>query len=141
MSSRTQIHETTHKMIDDYGVFGSGPGSFEAVAQFELGERFTTWTSWVHNDYLEFYLTFGKLGGTILIALIVIFTLQCIATLLEGSARYLKWFAVLAIAGVSTHAILDFPLQVYSILSLFSLITAVILTYQAHPHTCRLSRE
>ena len=51
MSSRTQLYETTLKMIDDYGKFGSGPGSFEAVAQFELGEPFTTWQSWVHNDY------------------------------------------------------------------------------------------
>ena len=41
MSSRTQIYETTLKMIDDYGKFGSGPGSFEAVAQFEIGESFS----------------------------------------------------------------------------------------------------
>ena len=30
MSDRTPIYETTLKMIDDYGLFGSGPGSFRS---------------------------------------------------------------------------------------------------------------
>jgi O-antigen ligase len=38
MSSRTQIYETTLRMIKEYGNYGSGPGTFEAVAQFEIGE-------------------------------------------------------------------------------------------------------
>ena len=116
MSNRTQIFEVALRMINEYPIFGSGPGSFEAIAQFELGETFSSWVSWVHNDYLEFYLTFGKLGGAILIALTVILALQFLATFLEGSARSVKWFALLAIIGVTVHAILDFPLQVYSIL-------------------------
>jgi O-antigen ligase len=41
MSNRTQIYETTLEMINDYGFFGSGPGSFEAISQFELGNGFT----------------------------------------------------------------------------------------------------
>ena len=49
MSSRTQIYETTVNMIDYYGKFGFVPGSFEAVAQFEIGESFPTWHSWVQN--------------------------------------------------------------------------------------------
>ena len=133
MGSRTQIYETTLKMIDDYGKFGSGPGSFEAVAQFELGKLFTRWESWVHNDYLEFYLTFGKPGVTIIIALAVILTLQLFATFLESSARSLKWVCFLALAGVGAHAILDFPLQVYSILSILTLIIAAMSIYKPIP--------
>ena len=104
---------------------------FEAVAQFELGEVFTKWQSWVHNDYLEFYLTFGKLGGAILIALAIILALQYLASFLEGSARSLKWFGLLAVVGVATHAVLDFPLQTYSILTLLTLIAAAtFMTYR-----------
>ncbi|MDA7676457.1 O-antigen ligase family protein [bacterium] len=128
MSNRTQIFETAIKMIDEYGLFGSGPGSFEAVAQFELGEIFTTWQSWAHNDYLEFYLTFGKIGGAILIALAAILALQCTRIILEASTRPLIWFCLLAVIGVAIHATQDFPLQVYSILTLLTLITTVILT-------------
>jgi O-antigen ligase len=76
MSGRTEIFETTFKMIDDYGFFGSGPGTFEAVIQFELDKTLTTWASWVHSDYLEFYLTFGIIGMAILNALAVILALQ-----------------------------------------------------------------
>ena len=37
MGSRTVIYDTTIKMIDDYGKFGSGLRSFEAFMQFEIG--------------------------------------------------------------------------------------------------------
>ena len=141
MSSRTQIYDVTNKMIDEYPIFGSGPGSFEAVAQFELGETFTTWASWVHNDYLEFYLTFGELGGAILIALTVILALQFLATFLEGSARFLKWFGLLAVVGVATHAVLDFPLQVYSILTLLTLIIAATSASKTAPRPRRLTAK
>ena len=70
MSSRTLIYETTLKMIDDYGKFGSGPGSFETIIQFELGSILSEWESWVHNDYLEFYLTFGKAGGVLMCCIV-----------------------------------------------------------------------
>ena len=43
------------KLIDDYGMFGSGPGSLKAIIQFEMGGILSRWESWVHNDYLEFY--------------------------------------------------------------------------------------
>ena len=109
MSSRTQIYETTLKMINDYGKFGSGPGSFEAIIQFELSGILSQWESWAHNDYLEFYLTFGKLGGAILISLTVILVLQFLATFLEGSTRILKWFGLLAVIGVAIHAVFDSP--------------------------------
>lgn len=135
MGDRTQIYDVTNKMIDNYGVFGSGPGSFEAVAQFELDEKFTKWTPWVHNDYLEFYLTFGKPGAAILIALAIILALRYLASFLERSARSIDWFALLAVAGVATHAIMDFPLQVYSILTLLTLITVIIFTsFLSVPH-------
>ena len=125
-----EISELALKMIDEYPIFGSGPGSFEALAQFELDKSFTSWQSWVHNDYLEFYLTFGKPGVGIMIALTVIIALQYIGIFWEGSAGSLKWFGLLAVVGVATHAILDFPLQVYSILTLLML-TVAILTYRS----------
>ena len=81
MSNRTQIFETTYEMIDDYGLFGSGPGTFEAVAQFELSDTFPRWESWAHSDYLEFYLTFGMPGGALLITLVVTLAVQYLVKL------------------------------------------------------------
>ena len=141
MSGRIQIYDVTNKMIDEYPIFGSGPGSFQTVYMFEIKSKFdnlffeemsgrrldrinkesSTWASWAHSDYLEFYLTFGKPGVGIIITLIVTFALQFLASFLKGPSRSLKWFCLLAVAGVATHAIFDFPLQVYCILTLCTL--------------------
>jgi len=134
LKGRSVISEVAIKMIDEYPVFGSGPGSFEAVAQFELGSSFTVWESWVHNDYLEFYLTFGKVGGTILIGLILITTLQIIVNFWDGTNRNLQWFCLVALLGAAIHAIMDFPLQVYSILILLIIICNPIVSYKTDPN-------
>ena len=131
IKGRAKLFDMASKMIDEYPIFGSGPNSFEAIAQFELGEKYTHWESWVHNDYMEFFLTFGMPGGSLLIALAIILTLQYLATFSEGTARSFKWFGFLAIVGVATHALQDFPLQVYSILTLLTLIAAIILPYRS----------
>ena len=115
MSNRIEIYEITMKMINEYGHFGSGPGSFEAISQFELNEYYKSWQSWVHNDYLEFYLTFGIIGGSILLLIVLAFILQI---LIKSNLRIniIKWFGILSLLGVFAHAMGDFPLQVLSIL-------------------------
>ncbi|MDB4668550.1 O-antigen ligase family protein [bacterium] len=133
LKGRSVISEVAIKMIDEYPVFGSGPGSFEAVAQFELGEGFNSWESWVHNDYLEFYLTFGEVGGAVLIAIVVVFVFQYFISCFACSAKVLGCFGLVAAIGVATHAIMDFPLQVYSILTLLTVISTAIVTNKTEP--------
>ena len=116
MSNRTQIHETTVKMIGEYGKFGSGPGSFEAVAQFEIGESLTAWQSWVHNDYLEFYLTFGKAGGSLMCCILFFLTVSATLILFFKPQKAVTWFGLMSLLGVAIHAAGDFPLQTLSIL-------------------------
>lgn len=125
MSSRTQIYETTVKMIDDYGKFGSGPGSFEAVAQFEIGESFTTWQSWVHNDYLEFCLTFGKAGGSLMCCILFFLTVSATLILFFKPQKAVTWFGLMSLLGVGIHAAGDFPLQTLSILIPVCIITTM----------------
>ena len=95
LSGRTQIYVVTNKMIDEYPIFGSGPGSFEAVTQFELGEKFNEWVSWAHNDYLEFFLTFGKPGCAIIITLTVIFAIQFLALFFRSQSPKSQMFWIL----------------------------------------------
>ena len=115
--SRTQIYETTLKMIDDYGKFGSGPGSFEAVAfSLSWAEYFTRWESWVHNDYLEFYLTFGKAGGSLMCCILFFLTVSATLILFFKPQKAVTWFGLMSLLGVGIHAAGDFPLQTLSIL-------------------------
>ena len=116
MSSRTQIYETTLKMIDDYGKFGCGPGSFEAIIQFELGGNLSRWESWVHNDYLEFYLTYGKAGGALICCTLFFLTISGILILFFKPLKTITWFGLMSLLGVAIHAAGDFPLQTLSIL-------------------------
>tara|TARA_Y100000746_G_C15323877_1_gene374843 strand:- start:203 stop:583 length:381 start_codon:yes stop_codon:yes gene_type:complete len=114
-------------MINDYGKFGSGPGSFQTIIQFEIGDSLTVWESWAHNDYLEFYLTFG-LPGSLIISLII-FTLLAkiiLKFLLKNNYRLLIYFGTIALAGVSIHALVDFPFQTHSILILVCVISTLI---------------
>ena len=133
LEGRSSISEMALKMINEYPIFGSGPGSFETVAQFELGETFTTWESWAHNDYFEFYLTFGEVGGVIIVGIIVLLIMQSITIFLRNSIGSLQWFAILAMVGLVTHAIMDFPLQVYSILTLLTVIGTAVVTNKTAP--------
>jgi len=116
MSSRTQIYETTLRMIDDYGKFGSGPGSFEAITQFELGDILSRWESWAHNDYLEFYLTFGKAGGSLMCCTLFFLTVSATLILFFKPIKTMTWFGLMSLLGVAIHAAGDFPLQTLSIL-------------------------
>nr|ADI22500.1 hypothetical protein [uncultured verrucomicrobium HF0500_08N17] len=128
MGGRTGIFKVALEMIDDYGFFGSGPGSFESVMQFEVGES-SRWESWVHNDYIETILCFGIPGTCLLLGIIgALFIAQSI-NLFFGHQKPLIWFVLLSLIGVAIHAVGDFPLQVYSILIIVTLITAVISTY------------
>ena len=132
MSDRTQIYETTLKMINDYGNFGSGPGSFEAVAQFEIGESLTSWQSWVHNDYLEFQLTFGK-AGTVLICCILFFlAANAILILFYKPKKALTWFGLISLLGVFIHAAGDFPLQTLSILIFVCILSSLLTAPQKY---------
>jgi len=116
MSSRTQLYETTLKMIDEYGLFGSGPGSFEAITQFELGGVLSRWEAWVHNDYLEFYLTFGKAGGSLMCCILFFLTVSATLILFFKPQKTVTWFGLMSLLGVGIHAAGDFPLQTLSIL-------------------------
>ncbi len=134
MSNRTYIYEVTNKMISEYPIFGSGPGSFETVAQFELGGTFPFWESWAHNDYLEFILTFGKYGTLIIILLAAVISLQAIIGIFFTNNRNLLIYGLVALIGISIHAFRDFPLQVHSILFSIVLITAIISTSSNEDH-------
>lgn len=124
--SRDAIYETARKIPGDFPVFGTGPGTFEAVFQLYRSSTDEYWPTQLHNDWLETLITFGW-TGSLLIAL----TFGCVL---------LRWFVPggiqanwrmtallwLALAGCMFHARYDFPFQIYSILLLFLLECAIL---------------
>lgn len=125
LSERKHIYELANTMINSYVLsniqpspYGSGPGSFETVLQFELNEQNARWESWCHNDYLETLLTFGIPGA---IVILIIFTLQPLILFLKliySRQGIFYYFAIISFLGILVHAAVDFPFQVYSIFTL-----------------------
>ncbi len=129
-SGRIQIYETILKITNDYSIFGSGPGTFETIIQFEINETMNAWHSWAHCDYLEYYLTFGLIG-CINIGLIILIYLIIIFRRLANKS-FLFFCIIIGFIGTFIHAIVDFPLQTYTILTLLIILSAIIMPPKKH---------
>jgi hypothetical protein len=124
--------------LPNAGVFGFGPGTFRAVfpAYIKTADRPVAgqWR-FLHEDYLQTALEWGWLGS--LLWAVMFFGGMAVAVLSlrrqnalrrsqqsEVSGQMTEWswrrrlilpLAVIALAGVAVHALVDFPLQIMSI--------------------------
>lgn len=128
LAEREALYEPARRIAADYPLFGTGPGSFEAVFQLYRNSPEAYWPAQLHNDWLETRLTFGWLGtGLILSTLILVLRRWSVpgGVAVGTSFVLMLW---LALAGCAFQARWDFPLQVYSILFLLVLWCAVLCT-------------
>ncbi len=119
MSGRRETYFTAQQMKGDYPWLGSGPGTYGALYGLYRPSTRDRWTWWAHNDWLEFRVTFGRVGlGLALAALI----LAAVAPFRRGGIavpRALTALICVGMIGCLVHARFDFPFQIYSIGLLF----------------------
>jgi hypothetical protein len=123
---RNDMSEQARQMAADYPVFGTGPGTFEAVFNLYRISTETRWPAQVHNDWLETRITFGWTGSALIsLAFAMVLVRWFLPSGFHGGRRFvvLTW---LALAGCLVHARYDFPFQVYSILFLFLVLCAIL---------------
>ncbi|MBL9168292.1 MAG: O-antigen ligase family protein [Verrucomicrobiales bacterium] len=126
---REKTYELAAKMATDYPVFGTGPGSFEAVFQLYRNTLEDYWPAQLHNDWMETRITFGWVGSALIAAAFALVLLRW--PLIQHGKPAPRLFTAMiwiAMVGCLIHARVDFPFQIYSILMLFLLQCAVLFT-------------
>ena len=111
------------KMSADAGWFGFGPGTFPAAFPHytgEAGQRIGGVWRYLHQDYLQTVIEWGRLGAAAWGLLIFGGTGLALwhgtkkgAPLSEARPLYLA--AALALAATALHALVDFPFQIASL--------------------------
>ena len=123
---REAMYDTARKIARQFPLFGTGPGTFEAVFQLYRSSEDEYWPVQLHNDWLETLLTFGWSGS----ALIALAFACALGRWFLPGAIYANWQTTallwLALAGCLIQARFDFPFQIYSILLLFLLECAIL---------------
>ena len=125
-SGRHLIWENSLKIVREYPLFGTGPGTFDSVYQFYRPAVDDPWYATAHNDWLEVLLTFGAVGTVPLLTVLILLLVR--SFFLGGIAvhRVFMQLILLALASCLVYAVVDFPFQVYSVLFLFVLECAVL---------------
>lgn len=130
---RNEMYSTARQMVVDYPWLGTGPGTFEPLFQLYRIDPNEYWPAQLHDDWLETRITFGWVGsGLIMLALALVIIRPFVRGGIHGGQRLvaLTW---LALAGCLVHARYDFPMQVYSVLSLFLLLCAILFSVSRRP--------
>jgi O-antigen ligase len=126
LGGRGETYALAARMADDYPWFGTGPGSFGSVFQFYRNSSADYWPGQLHNDWLEYLITFGRAGCVLLLVWFVIVLTRAF----RPGGRRVPWVFTAclwtALAGCLLHARFDFPLQIYSVQFVFVLLCAAL---------------
>jgi len=126
LSGREETYRLAARMAVDYPWFGIGPGAFESVFQLYRNSPNDYWPAQLHNDWLEYRITFGRVGCGLLLAAGALVAARWFA---PGGLRLPRSFVAciwIALTGCLVHARFDFPLQIYSIQFVFVLLCAAL---------------
>ena len=123
--ARWQASRLALSALPGAGFFGSGPGTFRVVFPgYNIGSGHAVPGSWrfLHQDYLQTVLEWGWLGSSLLAVLffggivVGILSYRRYATRdWLPRRRVMQPLAIIALAGVAIHALVDFPFQIESI--------------------------
>ncbi|MEA1071018.1 O-antigen ligase family protein [Sphingomonas sp. LY160] len=123
ISSRGEILETTKAAIDEFGLIGTGLGTYSKVYPlFEQPSKVDrTFINHAHNDYAEILLELGFAG----VLLTFIFMLWWLARVRDvvttPSADHFAMASTIATATILIHSAVDYPLRTAAIASVFAM--------------------
>jgi hypothetical protein len=121
---RLQAYQYAIGMLPDAGWMGFGPGTFSHVFPYytlEAGSRIKGMWRYLHQDYLQTMIEWGKAGAALWFGLYAggwiagWWTWQFRGKYLSSGERALVFGSLVALFGTALHALVDFPLQIASL--------------------------
>lgn len=128
LSGREEIYRNSKQIASEYPVFGTGPGSFRSVYHLYRDSSEQLWHGFLHDDWLETLVTFGWVGFGMVLTQFLILPFWIGAPGKAPAPRVFVLCYALALAGVLAHAKFDFPMQTYSIMFTFVVLTSALTT-------------
>ena len=128
VASREEPAAYTIPLIKDYGVFGSGPGSFYVAFPRYRPSTVEGFYDNTHNDYAQFAAESGITG----LALMGLFVALALGAALVAQARRrdplmrgISFACVMGVTSILIHSWVDFNLQIPANASLFMVLLAL----------------
>lgn len=131
--SRSEIARVTWEAKNDFGVFGTGPGSFHDVYRLyeDRGTLNRNFIPQAHNDYLQTILEFGVLGWLFIGAFLLWFFSTAVTALKShGRTRRIRLLLLLSLFCVILHSVVDYPLRTIAISTIFTYFVCLIELYR-----------
>jgi O-antigen ligase len=129
-SSRMIAWKGALKMIGDYPILGSGPGTFKTVFTQYQPPGLAIYYNMAHNDYLHFISETG-LALVVLIIWMIITLYRKGFEKLKNPSRLVRCTALGAMTGIMAiliHSIVDFNLHIPANAILFTVLVALVVS-------------
>ena len=127
----------TLRAIGDYWLLGSGFGTFTVIyPSYEAATGiFQEYVNHAHNDFLETILE----GGVLFIAVLVLYTFLLLLKLIFGRIGNQQKVALLGIAFLLLHSLVDYPLRTMAMAVTFSFLNGLYLAPTRRPRARKAS--
>jgi len=128
-NSRLVIGGGVVKVIEDYPLHGTGPGTFSTVFTQYQPPGFTSRYFMAHNDYLQFTSEVGLLLTPIIIWMIIALYRKGFEKL-KNPSRMVRGITLGAMSGITAiliHSIVDFNLHIPANALLFTVLAAIVI--------------
>lgn len=112
--ARIAVWAETLRAFSDFSLTGSGLGTFLDVFQLYSPEPIVLLYDHAHNDYLEFILETGAIGGVLLLSVLILLMICITRGKWDGKTGFLKLSFLSSIVTISVHSVFDFNLHIPS---------------------------
>jgi len=136
---RLDVWKDAMGIVNDFGVFGTGLGTFSEVFPRYQSTHLNLFWRYLHNDYLQIFCETGIVGFTAVAAFTVLFWWNILSHLRRGTNQLALCLLLGTAAGSATmfiHSLFDFNLHINANAFLFAVMLGI-----THVLTCHLVED